>query len=232
MKPRYPLDVLRNLPRKPSKNAAPWLLDWIRGNVVDRKLGIAYSTTRQAYTKALSEFVKHSRYAIDQWAGRIDRTLQLGEDESVKDAPPAIPHSDLLLIARQKAPELDEDILDDIANEALGHKNSANAVHSLLSLTCWNARKDGRKNPTSADAQAAIQEWKLQPAHDEFENASGPPKIRQKPAPLKPSAATPPKRGSLPAATMPGTRADTGNEGILPSRNRLSATTEPALAER
>ncbi len=203
------------VPSRPRRNGSPPRLDWIRCNVVDRKLGVVFCTTRQGYGRALSEFMKDTKWAIEQWAGRLHDVTLFGSDADDSAAAPALNPDDILAIAAQKFPDVDNAVLEEIASEAYDTNTAPHTVEAILLQACWLARKAGRSTPTEADARLAIQEWKRQPAHEAFERRSGPPAIPPPvvaplpevpsvsvQAPRSPAAAGLPRRGQTPALPL------------------------------
>ena len=166
--------------------------------------------------------MKHSRYAIEQFAGRIHDILQIGEDrdEKDKDKTGALSHADLVLIAQKLAPDIDGDALDDIADEAEEAESPAHAVESMIMKARWIARPARRSRPTRADTDAAIADWQLQTKHSEFENTHGPPKIRKAPSQSK-AEATVPTTGTSTADPL-------RNPGKAPAHNSRPAGGDPA----
>lgn len=193
------------IPMRPRRGDNPSRLDFIRRNVVDRKLGAVFCTTIQSYSHSLSEFVAKTRHAIEQWVGRIHDHRAFGSDPSDLTAPPPLSIADLWSIARNKFPEVDGELLETVAAMAIQNPSPAHWVESILKAARWNAKKSGRPVPMAEDIQAALADLEIQPAAEEFQTRSGP----------KPRAIT-----SAP---------DSSREAAAPLQERGERTTLPSV---
>jgi hypothetical protein len=147
------------------KNSPPMRLNWLRTQVVDRKLPVALVSTPQDYDHAAAKFVKASGFNLAQWTGRIvHQTILPGELE----------FDDLLAIAKIKCPELDGIFQELIAAKALQSENYIMAVEAIGKRARYIARRDGHPETTQADVTLAI---------SEFIPASAPAPAAAKPAP-------------------------------------------------
>jgi hypothetical protein len=189
------------IPQKPPRNGSPPRMDWIRANVVDMKRGAAFSTTRQAYGTSMSEFLKQTKWAVEQWAGRLDSLRCFGSDPGDTQTP-VFSREDILAIATHKFPEIAAEVLEYIAIAALGASAAPQVLESLLKAATWSAMKAGRSKPNTRDAEGAIAEWKESVRHESFEvgvpdamEIKGSPTLcdaRSEPAALLPRGGRPP----------------------------------------
>jgi hypothetical protein len=103
------------LPVRVTKRSQPHRLNWIRSRVIDRGLGCAFFATRQTFDSTMDKFVKETKYQMEQFIGRIAAPLVL-----VSKLEPA----DVLNIARSKFPDVDPDVLEEIAGRCIEHEEA------------------------------------------------------------------------------------------------------------
>lgn len=132
-----------------SANTPPMRLNWIRTQIVDKKLPVALCVTPQNYTHALARFVKRTGHNIQQFLGRTMLKIVL---------PNELDEEDLLAVARINFPELDEDYLGLIAAKAMQSESYLMAVEAIAKRTRFIARRDGHSTITLADLELAISE--------------------------------------------------------------------------
>jgi hypothetical protein len=164
------------------KNSPPARLNWLRTQIVDRKLPVALVSTPQDYRHAAEKFVKASGFNLAQWSGRIVHQTTL---------PCELEFDDLLAIAKIKAPDLDANFQELIAAKALQSENYIMAVEAIGKRARYVARRDGHPQITLDDVTLAIAE---------VIPASAPaPTAASRPAPTAPASPAP-IRQARPAA--------------------------------
>jgi len=160
------------IPDKSDRERAPWRLNWIRGSVVDRNLGVIFSATRQKYSQALKLFLNKTRWAIEQHAGRLHDVVTFGVDRDDTEAPPVFSSQDILKIAAVKFPDIAEEVREKIAIAAQETTSPAQSIEALAKSAKWKARKAGRTSPTAIDAKEAIAELKSRTSHEAIEQGA------------------------------------------------------------
>lgn len=131
-----------------SRNTAPARLNWVRRSVMDAGLPCAFCCTPQSYGSAKRRFVKATGYAIEQFDGRLLKTVELPESLSPED---------LLAVARIHFPELEEDYLQYVVETMVApERNYLSDLEKIAALARDNAQECGRKVPEVADIDSAI----------------------------------------------------------------------------
>jgi hypothetical protein len=110
---------------------------------------LALIHTPQTFSQAADSFVKKTKFAMEQFFGRIYRHVQL---------PKTLPQEDLLAAARIHFPEMDDEQLEEIADEAIVSSNYLQALEAIAKLARYIARREGHRRATSADIEAAAGE--------------------------------------------------------------------------
>lgn len=135
-----------------SKNTTPLRLNWVRRSVMDAGIPCVFVWTPQTHHITRSRFLKATNYAIEQFDGRILRTVNL---------PTEIPREDLLAIARihfRTLPERLREVFSEyvVCSVAPTERNYCSDVSNIAVLTFCAAEGAGRKVPTLEDLKAAI----------------------------------------------------------------------------
>ncbi|MEQ1853274.1 MAG: AAA family ATPase [Chthoniobacteraceae bacterium] len=135
-----------------SKNTMPARLNWVRRSVMDREIPCAFVWTPQTHRDARNRFLKATNFAIEQFDGRILRTVNL---------PAEIPREDHLAIARIHFRELPKDRREVFSQLIVGNvtaleRNYCSDVSNIAALTYSNAADAGRAIPNLEDIKAAI----------------------------------------------------------------------------
>lgn len=210
-----------------SRNSHPLRLNWLRQRVVDRNLGVAFFVTRQAYSQALNQFVTRTHYAMEQWAGRLERPLML---------PLKWERGDVMSVARRNFPDIDPDLLEEMAAEAMASNYPAHELETLARRAIYFAGQSSRPRPSKDDVKRAIELWSSRPAQESFETKGGPeaPDTLPKHTPSRSGPvfpALPPQRPSGSAAarrqargTTPAEAAPSADSAPRFSTEQLSAT--------
>ena len=136
------------LPQNYSETTPPQRLNWVRTEIVDRHLPCALAFTPQAFKSAVDRFVKKTRYTMEQFFGRDFLPCVL---------PDSLSEADLIAVARIHFPEMTEDALGYIANEARLSQNYLQAVEGFARRARDLARRrKGQVCPR--DLQTAVAE--------------------------------------------------------------------------
>ena len=136
------------IPQNYTETTAPHRLNWVRTEIVDRNLPVAIAVTPQSFDSAVRRFVKKTQYTMEQFFGRSFLTRVL---------PASLPEADMIAVARIHFPEMDDDILGYIANEARLSQNYLQAVEAIAELARWKAAK-GKRRLGVKDLRAAAAE--------------------------------------------------------------------------
>ncbi|MCX6924819.1 MAG: AAA family ATPase [Verrucomicrobia bacterium] len=179
------------LPQNYSKTTAPERLNWVRTEIVDQGLPLALIHTPQTFLPDADRFVKKTAFAMQQFFGRIYRTVRL---------PDELPRADLIAVARIHFPEMGDDYLELIADLAEIPENYLQTVEAVAKLARYIARREGHRRITVSDIEAARDEIIPRCAVSTSESV---PDKRRQPAPKKSRiirAAEPVVKGSFTAA--------------------------------
>lgn len=131
-----------------SRNTAPARLNWVRRSVMDAGLPCAFCSTPQSYNSAQKRYVKTTGYAIEQFTGRLLKTVELPEELS---------REDLLAVARIHFPKLAEPYLQYVVEKTVvTERNYVSDLEKIATLARDNAQECGRRLPTLADIKSAI----------------------------------------------------------------------------
>lgn len=154
-----------------SKNTMPARLNWVRRSVMDCGIPCAFVWTPQTHRDARNRFSKATNFAIEQFDGRILRTVNL---------PVEISREDLLAIARIHFPGLDERYCEYVVSKAAAtERNYCSDVSNIAALARSNAEDAGRAMPNFEDIKAAIAD--VLPTAAEVPETSAPRKSRSRP---------------------------------------------------
>ena len=154
-----------------SKNTMPARLNWVRRSVMDRGIPCAFVWTPQTHRDARNRFLKATNFAIEQFDGRILRTVNL---------PVEISREDLLAIARIHFPGLDERYCEYVVSKAAAtERNYCSDVSNIAALARFNAEKAGRAMPNFEDIKTAIAD--VLPNAAKLPEISAPRKSRSRP---------------------------------------------------
>jgi hypothetical protein len=168
-------------PAASCKDSPPTRLNWLRTQIVDKKLPVALVSTPQVYNHAAAKFIKATGYNLNQWTGRIVHQTIL---------PDALEFDDLLAIVNLKCPEMDPDLRELIARRAGRSENYVWVVEAIGKRARFIARRDGHARITLEDVDIATAEVI--------------------PAPAEPPAKAPrPAAADAPSATRQTKAADT-----------------------
>ncbi len=216
------------IPQSYSKTTAPQRLNWVRSEIVDIGLPLALVDTKQTrrevttqnFLEAADKFVRKTGFAMEQFFGRIYRTVQI---------PDELPRPDLIAVARIHFPDVTEDQLEIVADMAEMSENYLQTVEAVARLARHIARRARHRRITDADIYAAGHEVlpSLPEAADSEPDSSEQPSRRPAPAGANKRADKAPLKAPA-RALQPGRTQPTGAR-ILPTVSLRGA--RPEMAE-
>lgn len=138
------------LPQSLTPDSNPVRLNWLRRAVMDKGTGVALLATPQSYRKAKKRFVDRTKFAIEQFDGRILKVIHLPDELS---------GDDLLAVAQALFPDLPSDYLDYLVESVLAvERNYVSDLEKIATLSRDNAREAGRLRPVLDDIKSAMAE--------------------------------------------------------------------------
>jgi hypothetical protein len=199
-------------PTRYGRNTVPARLNWLRTEVVDRRLPCALVTTPQAYNGQSSRFEKCSGYNLDQFTGRVSVCLVLPDSLSKKD---------LFAVAKLHFPEIPESQLEPIVGAAMFSQSYIKTAENIASYALWLARQRGAGSINMADVRAAI--CKVVPEAGKL--LAGGPADRDAAEAAKPHDSAAPARGPRePAAAVV--------RGLRPGGRQTISSVDPVSSPR
>ncbi|HEY3856364.1 MAG TPA: AAA family ATPase [Verrucomicrobiae bacterium] len=167
------------LPVRYYRNTSPVRLDWIRTQIVDRKLPIAFISTPQAFQNGVAKFTRTTGHNFGQFLGRVMLNTDLPTDLSTED---------LLEVCKIQGPDVPVKIHKFIVARAKSSEGYLKAIEAICCRARYIARREKHSTITLEDVTLAASE--VIPA------ANGlPVKAHQ-----QPTIEDAPKRKSLPVA--------------------------------
>jgi hypothetical protein len=136
------------LPPPSSAVSSPARLDWLRTNIIDRRLPCALVTTPQAFKYAVEKFKRKTSYNFDQFFGRIALTVKLPDDD----------REDLLGIVKIHGSEIPEQFHRRIVNDVTIFKGCASNIEDVCDRARYLAKLDAREAVTDSDIETALSE--------------------------------------------------------------------------
>jgi hypothetical protein len=140
------------LPPPTSTTYAPARLDWVRRNVIDRKLPCALVCTPQTFNHAVRNLRDKRGYNFDQILGRIDLTVPL---------PDTVEKDGLAEILKIHGTGIPQKLHPFLLSEVLIKGRKDSSVKAFEAVCCRArhlARRDGGRLVTQADLETAISE--------------------------------------------------------------------------
>jgi len=213
------------LPVRFSENTPPMRLNWVRTQIIDRKVPCVLVSTPQSYQQAESKYVRKTGYSIEQFLGRVSFSVRL---------PTNLSPEDLLAVARIHFPELDPDYLDLIAGTAMVAESYLKAVENISRRARFIAKRAGRDQIGSADVELAISEVSPPVAPTQTRTA------KPKPVPTPKTSPATPLRPVFTAAEAPRNSAIvtgageeyTGRRELAPPRSGPKACVAAAAVDQ
>ncbi|MGZ5568522.1 MAG: ATP-binding protein, partial [Limisphaerales bacterium] len=136
-------------PVRYSKTSAPARLNWVRTELADKRIPVALCYTPQAWKQVTDSFVRTTRYAMEQFAGR---------PLMKKVLPKELSKADLTAVAKIHFPDLDRDFLDWIVETARASEGYIATMEAIARRVRYNAKASGKSRITFADIEHAAGE--------------------------------------------------------------------------
>ncbi len=166
------------LPSNFDRNTQPARLDWLRTQVVDRKLPVALVTTPQAFKHSADKFQRWTGYNFGQFFGRIMSNVTL---------PNELSEADLLAVTKIQGPDIPEKLHRLIVARSMQSEGYLKTIEAVCSRARYIAQRDNHPAITLADVELAASEI-----------------IPAAPAPARPALAAPAPSRSRPVAVKRG----------------------------
>jgi hypothetical protein len=135
------------VPQNYNATTAPQRLNWVRTQIVDEGLPLVMVSTPQTFDSDLARYVKKTRYTMEQFTGRVWLPTVL---------PDVLGEADLLAVGRIHFPELGENALGYIANEARLSENYLQAVEAIAHYARFLAGRNGGRVTTKILEAAVV----------------------------------------------------------------------------
>jgi hypothetical protein len=178
------------IPQNYSATTAPERLNWVRREIVDRGLPLALVHTPQTFLPDADKFVSKTKFAMEQFFGRIYRSVQL---------PDELDRSDLIAVARIHFPEFSDEGLEEIADQADLSENYLQTMEAVAKLARHIARREGHHRITVSDIETASSEIiprRAAPEPDATPGTKQRPVTRRTPVHIAERAIKPPLRAA------------------------------------
>ena len=139
------------IPTNYKATTPPTLMNWIRGELIDRGIVAAFFCTRQDFQRKLKAYVKATQYQFAQWIRRI--------------APPLIIEgrlegAELAAVAQKLFPNVDPDAVALVADECDDRGTGLQEIEPLMRYVLFVAKGCGRAGaPSLEDVDRAISEY-------------------------------------------------------------------------
>jgi hypothetical protein len=178
-------------PTKFTKNTTPARLNWVR-SILDKRTPVALCFTPQSFNQARRSFTQATGYAVEQFSGRVVRTVTL---------PDVLSKKDLFAVAKHHFPEFDNDFLLIVVSAARRCEGYLQAVEAIAGLARHYATKRGSAKISAADLKLAISE--IAPANADGDSSRSTAKENSEPSePLRLAKKPPEKIISLQPAEL------------------------------
>jgi hypothetical protein len=135
------------IPQRYSATTTPMRLNYIRSQVLENGCPVALIQTPQFFGPAAQRFERKTGFNMDQWKGRIMRTVTL---------PTELPEADLAAVVLHHFPNLDESCVKRVIGCALVSESYLFAVLKISKNARAVARENGRENINRDDIEAGI----------------------------------------------------------------------------
>jgi hypothetical protein len=110
------------IPRSYVQTSSPPRLEWVRDKIIDRGLPVVLSSTPTKWKSDVARFIKKTGYTLEEFFRRNFLVVSL---------PSSLSEADMIAAAQIHFPQLDEDALGFIANEARLSTNYLQAVEAI-----------------------------------------------------------------------------------------------------
>jgi hypothetical protein len=137
------------LPPPSSQAQSPARLDWVRCNIVDRKLPCALICTPQTFNHAVRNLRDKRGYNFDQVLGRIDLNVTL---------PDTLGKEDLEQVIKIHGAGIPQNLHAFIVEEVLIKEAYLKSFEAICCRARHLARRDGNRTVNKADVECAISE--------------------------------------------------------------------------
>jgi hypothetical protein len=137
------------LPSSFDRNTQPARLDWIRTQIIDKKLPIALVTTPQAFSHSAKKFHEWTGYNFGQFFGRIMSNLTLPNELSA---------ADLLEVTKIKGPDIDEKYHKFIVSRSMRSEGYLKTIEAICTRARHIAKRDNHPHITQGDVELAASE--------------------------------------------------------------------------
>jgi hypothetical protein len=129
--------------------SSPDRLNWLRTEIVDRRLPCALISTPQAYNGQCERFQRATGYNMEQFTGRTAMALEL---------PDRLTAEDMTALARLHFPELRESLIGMAVGAAKQSQSYLKAIEDIASRSRWLASKRGASGIALRDLESAIKD--------------------------------------------------------------------------
>ena len=216
------------IPESYSKTTQPARLNWVRSALLDRNVPVVIAVTPQWYDDALQRYLKETKYAMEQFTGRVP----------VVELPSILDETDLVRVAAVHFPEFKRkaDLLE-IASVALTAEAFLKAIEQISKHARYRAKRDG--DPFTMDlVRKAIRDLFPKMSEAKCEPAScvnGVPKgsgsrVKLTAQPLVNASLKGVSRGVQPARMGGGTREDLDNRSLRSAGLEMVAAESESVA--
>lgn len=136
-------------PIRYGNTSSPDRLNWLRTQIVDRRLPCALVSTPQAYDGQRKRFDRATGYNMEQFTGRTAMSLDLPDRLSVED---------MTAVARLHFPELRESLVGMAVGAAKQSQSYLKAIEDIASRARWLASKRSASAIVLRDLESAIKD--------------------------------------------------------------------------
>jgi hypothetical protein len=137
------------LPATYGRNTAPARLDWLRTQIIDKKLPVALVCTPQAFKHGVEKFQRHTGYNFAQFFGRVMLNVTL---------PNELSDEDLQAVVRIQGPDIPEKFHLFIVARACQSEGYLKTIEAICRRARFIARRDNHPTITQADVELAESE--------------------------------------------------------------------------
>ncbi len=132
-----------------TRSTPPTRINYVRCQVIDKDLPCAFFATPQSYRQTLEQYSRVTARKMTEWLGRLAPAVIL---------PPDLDKDDMMAIARIHFPDLPQPYLKLIIARAMQSEGYIKNLEFAAKRALFNARQDGRLQPSIEDVELAIKE--------------------------------------------------------------------------